>query len=150
MTQHRSPRTTPLAKLRARPRVRSRRGFTLVSMLMAIILLAVGLMALAGANAQTVTMQTLSQNRTNAIAIARAYMEQVRTRDPWSIVSESSVALNGDGQVSGSGEYVRTLTVTIIRQNLIQIVVDVRYPRGTQPVQLTTSFFRGNGLSGAS
>ena len=119
-------------------------------MLMAIILLAVGLMALAGANAQTVTMQTLSQNRTNAIAIARAYMEQVRTRDPWSIVSESSVALNGDGQVSGSGAYVRTLTVTIIRQNLIQIVVDVRYPRGTQPVQLTTSFFRGNGLSGAS
>jgi type IV pilus assembly protein PilV len=122
----------------------------MVAMLMAIILLAVGLMALAGANAQTVTMQTLSQNRTNAISIARAYMEQVRTRDPWSIVSESSVSLNSDGQASGGGAYIRTLTVTVIRQNLIQIVVDVRYPRGAQPVQLTTSFFRGNGLSGAS
>ena len=140
-----TPRPTR-RRLRAAPR---RCGFTIVSLLMAIILLTVGLMSLAGANAQTVTMQTLSQNRTSAIAIARAYMEQVRTRDPWSIVSENAVALNSDGQASGSGAYVRTLTVTTIRQNLIKIVVDVQYPRGTQPVQLTTSFFRGNGLSGA-
>ena len=126
-----------------------RRGFTIVSMLMAIILLAVGLFSLMGANAQTVAMQTLSQNRTSAIAIARGYMEQVRTRDPWSIVSESAVALNSDGQAASGGAFVRTLTVTTVRQNLIQIVVDVQYPRGAQPVQLTTSFFRGNGLSGA-
>lgn len=126
-----------------------RRGFTIVSMLMAIILLAVGLFSLMGANAQTVAMQTLSQNRTSAIAIARGYMEQVRTRDPWSIVSESAVALNSDGQAASGGAFVRTLTVTTVRQNLIQIVVNVQYPRGAQPVQLTTSFFRGNGLSGA-
>ena len=118
-------------------------------MMMAIILLAVGLMSLAGANAQTITMQTLSQNRTSAVSIARAYMEQVRTRDPWSIVSESAVTLNNDGQTSGSGGFVRTLTVTTTRQNLIKIVVSVTYPRGTQPIQLTTSYFRGNGLSGA-
>ena len=35
------------------------------------------------------------------------------------------------------------------QQNLIKIVVSVTYPRGTQPIQLTTSYFRGNGLSGA-
>ncbi|MBL0169162.1 MAG: hypothetical protein IPP90_00325 [Gemmatimonadaceae bacterium] len=141
--------TPTLRNRRSRRGVRRRLGFTMVSMLMAIILLAVGLMALAGANAQTVTMQTLSQNRTSAIAIARAYMEQVRTRDPWSIVSESAVALNNEGLASGGGAFIRTLTVTTVRQNLIKIVVDVRYPRGTQPVQLTTSYFRGNGLSGA-
>jgi len=116
---------------------------------MAIILLTVGMMSLAGANAQTVTMQTMAQNRTSAIAIARAYMEQVRTRDPWSIESEGAVALNSEGQVAGNGAYRRTLTVTTTRQNLIKIEVSVTYPRGTQPVQLTTSFFRGNGLSGA-
>lgn len=142
--------TPTLRNRRSRLGVRRRLGFTMVSMLMAIILLAVGLMALAGANAQTVTMQTLSQNRTSAIAIARAYMEQVRTRDPWSIVSESAVALNNEGLASGGGAFIRTLTVTTVRQNLIKIVVDVRYPRGVQPVELTTSFFRGNGLSGAS
>lgn len=130
------------------PHRRTRRGFTIVSMLVAIILLAVGLMSLAGANAQTVTMQTLAQNRTSAIAIARAYMEQVRTRDPWLITSESAVNLNSDGQAAGSGKFVRSLVVTQTRTNLIKIVVKVVYPRGSQPVELTTSFFRGNGLSG--
>lgn len=53
-----------------------RRGFTIVSMMVAMILLAVGLSSLAGANAQTITMQTLAQNRTSAIAIARAYLDR--------------------------------------------------------------------------
>ena len=138
-------RSAGIRRYRARHRV----GFTIVSLLMAIILLTVGMMSLAGANAQTINMQTLSQNRTNAISIARAHMEQVRTRDPWSIVSESAETLNGDGQASPSGAFVRSLVVTVTRQNLIKIVVIVQYPRGSQPVQLTTSFFRGNGLSGA-
>lgn len=146
MKHNRSPR--PVSQSRA-TEGRARRGFTMVSMLMAIILLAVGLMSLAGANAQTVTMQTLAQNRTSAIAIARTYMEQVRTRDPWSIQSESAVALNNDGVPSGGGRFIRSMTVTETRQNLIKIEVSVAYPRGTQPVQLTTSYFRGNGLSGA-
>jgi type IV pilus assembly protein PilV len=133
----------------ANRRAAMRRGFTIVSMLMAIILLAVGLMSLASANAQTITMQTLAQNRTSAIAIARAYVEQVRTRDPWLVQTESPVNLNSDGQVATGGKFVRTLTVTTMRNNLIRLDIRVTYPRGTQPVQLTTSFFRGNGLSGA-
>lgn len=140
---------TSKRRQRALQRTRSRRGFTVVAMLMAMILLAVGLLSLAGANAQTVTMQTLAQNRTSAIAIARAYVEQVRTRDPWLVQSESAVALNADGSVATSGKFVRTLTVTQVRNNLIRLDVRVTYPRGAQPVQLTTSFFRGNGLSGA-
>lgn len=128
---------------------RTRSGFTIISMLVAIILLTVGLMALAGANAQTVTLQTLAQNRTSAIAIARAYVEEVRTRDPWLVQTETAVALNNDGVVDAGGAFQRSLTVTGIRQNLIRIDVRVTYPRGAQPVILTTSLFRGNGLSGA-
>ena len=129
---------------------RRRSGFTIVSMLVAVILLAVGLCTLAGASANTVTMQTRAQNRTNAIALARGYMETVRTRDPWTVVSESPVLLNADGSTSASGTFVRTLTVTTTRENLLRIDVMVTYPRGAQPVTLTTSFFRGNGLTGAS
>ena len=76
---------------------RLRRGFTLVALMVAMVLLTVGMITLAGANAQTATMQSLSQNRTNAIAIARAYMEQVHTRDPWTIVSEGPTNVDGEG-----------------------------------------------------
>ncbi|MBY0489894.1 MAG: hypothetical protein K2R93_08635 [Gemmatimonadaceae bacterium] len=129
---------------------RSRAGFTLFAMVVAIVLLAAGLSSLATANANTVKLQTLAQNRTNAIAIARAYIEQVRTRDPWLLQSESPVRLNADGTASASGAYTRSLTVTTTRQNLVRVEVRVDYPRATTPLLLTTSVFRGNGLNGAS
>ncbi len=130
--------------------VAPRRGFTLVSMLVAIILLTVGLSALSGANASTIRLQTLAQNRTNAIAIARAYLEQLRTRDPRLVVSEATVQLNAQGVTTGSNlSYSRTVTVIEQRQNLVQVEVLVEYPQAQQPVRLITLLFRGNGLSGA-
>ena len=126
---------------------RNRRGFTIVSMLVAIVLLAVGLTSLATASGNTIKMQTLAQNRTNAIAIARSFMEEVRTRDPWTLVSESGVRLNADGQAAATGAYLRAMDVAVTRQNLLRINVTVSYPRSTQPVTLTTSFFRGNSLA---
>lgn len=126
---------------------RRRQGFTVVSMLVAIILLAVGMTSLATASGNTITMQTLAQNRTNAIAIARSYMEEVRTRDPYTLVSESATKLTADGQAATTGAYLRAMEVAVTRQNLLKITVTVSYPRGTQPVALTTSFFRGNSLA---
>lgn len=124
----------------------ARRGFTTVSMLVALVLMAVGLMSLANASAQTVTMQTLAQNRTNAIAVARAHLEQIRSRDPWTIVSEGAQRVDAEGKPSPGGFYTRTLQVLTTRQNLIRVDVLVDYPRGTQPITLTTALFRGNGL----
>ncbi len=128
---------------------RTRRGFSLVSMMVAMILLAVGLSSLAGANAQTVTLQTVAQNRTNAIAIARSYVEQLRTRDPWLVASEPVVRLSADGVPQANGPYLRSVVVREPRNNLVQLDVVVDYPRSAQPVKLTTALFRGNGLSGA-
>lgn len=125
---------------------RNRRGFTTISMLVAMILLGVGLMSLANASAQTVTLQTLAQNRTNAIAIGRAYLERIRSRDPWTVASEAETTVDAEGNVSGSGFYRRTVNVLVTRQNLLQVDVLVQYPRGAQPITLTTSLFRGNGL----
>ena len=133
----------------ARRATSARRGFTLVSMIVAIILLAVGLSSLASANASTIKLQTLAQNRTNAIAIGRAYLEQVRTRDPWMVQSEAPVRLGAEGTPDPGGPYVRTMTVTETRQNLVKIDVGIDYPRASSPVVLTTLLFRGNGLSGA-
>lgn len=119
-------------------------------MVVAIVLMAAGISSLATANANTVKLQTIAQNRTNAIAIARAYVEQVRTRDPWQLQSEAAVRLNADGIPATKGAYTRTLTVTPTRQNLVRVEVRVDYPRAAAPLLLTTSVFRGNGLNGAS
>jgi type IV pilus assembly protein PilV len=119
-------------------------------MMVAMVLLVVGVSALASANGSTIKLQTLAQNRTNAIAIARAYAEQVRTRDPWLVQSEPAMRLNSDGVASSTGAYVRRLTVRETRNNLIELEIRVDYPRATQPVLLVTNMFRGNGLSGAS
>jgi Tfp pilus assembly protein PilV len=139
----------PRANVSRGERTRARKGFTVISMLVAVILLAVGLMSLARASAQTITMQTLAQNRTNAIAISRSYLEQIRTRDPWTVVSEPARAVDAEGVVVANGFYQRTVNVSVTRQNLLKVDVLVTYPRGTQPITLTTSFFRGNGLAGA-
>ena len=57
--------------------------------------------------------------------------------------------LNADGVPASTGAYTRTVTVTTVRQNLVSLDVRVDFPRGAKPVLLTTSIFRGNGLSGA-
>jgi len=119
-------------------------------MIVAMVLLAAGVMSLATANASTTTLQTLAQNRTNAIALARGYVEQIRSRDPWMLQSESPVHLDADGTVSSTGAYVRTVTVTTVRQNLVRVEVKMDFPRSTQPLTLTTMVFRGNGLNQAS
>jgi type IV pilus assembly protein PilV len=117
-------------------------------MLVAMILLGVGVSALAHSNGQTIVMQTLAQNRTNAIAIGRGYLEQVRSRDPWTVESEAAINVDASGAPSPNGSYRRALQVTASRQNLLTVEVRVDFPRGTTPIVLKTMLFRGNGLSG--
>ena len=57
---------------------RRRAGYSLVSTMMAMVLLAIGVMALAGASTNTVSVQTMAQNRTHAVAIARSHLETLR------------------------------------------------------------------------
>ncbi len=139
---------TQNASLLSRAERGARKGFTLVSMIVAMVLMGVGVGALARSSAETVKFQNIAQNKTNAIAIARAYVETLRTRDPWSMQSEASVAVNQDGSTSSGGQYSRAMEMMVERQNLLRLTVTVRFPRMVNPVVLTTFLYRGNGLSG--
>ena len=134
---------------RHRARSTPRTGFTLVSMIVAIVLLTVGLMALAQANTNTIKTQNVAQNRTTALAIARAYLEDVRGRDPWSVQSEGTVTVDADGEPGGTG-FSRTLDVAVERQNLLSVELTVTYPRASAPVKVRTYLYRGSGLAAAS
>ncbi len=126
-----------------------RRGFTLVSMIVAIVLLTVGILALGNANTNTIKYQAMAQNRTNAVAIARAYLEEVRSRDPWSLESEAVVRVGADGMPDGAGMFERSMEVTEERKNLLLLELTVDFPRAEQPVKMTTYQYRGSSLAGA-
>jgi hypothetical protein len=126
---------------------RTRRGFSMVSMIVALVLLGVGVGALAKSSAETLKFQNIAQNKTNAIAIGRGYVENLRTRDPWLMQSEAGVTVDADGSVNAGGHYSRAMDLIVERNNLVRLTVTIRYPRMVDPVVLTTFLYRGNGLS---
>jgi Tfp pilus assembly protein PilV len=131
----------------SRARATTRRGFTLISMLVALVLLTVGVMALAQANAATVKVGARSANRGVALSVGRAYLEELRSRDPWSLENESPIRVDANGTPISNGAYTRSVQATVLRTNLLQLRVIVDYPNPTGPVTLETYLYRPNGLS---
>lgn len=125
-----------------RRRRRGRRGFTLLSMVVALVLLSVGIFALARANAASISLGTKSANRDVALAIGRSYVEVLRSRRPQTIVSESPTVVNENGVPDAAGVYIRSVDVTEVRGNLLRVQVAVDYPNPTIPVVIDTYVYR--------
>jgi hypothetical protein len=121
----------------------ARPGFALLSLMVAVVLLATGVMAIGAANTARLRSQTSSTARSAGLNVARTYLEAVRGRDPWSLATESAQQVDGTGAVSPSGEFTRRLTVTILQANLLAIEVLVTGPRLSAPIRLTTNVYRG-------
>jgi type IV pilus assembly protein PilV len=117
------------------------RGFTLISVLLAIVMLSIGLVALARTQSGLLASQQNTENRDVATAIALSYMEDLRGRDPATLVSEPPLAVDAEGQPFPGGPFLRTTTVTPDNPNLLRVEVQVAYPRGAQPIALTTLIF---------
>ncbi|HEY7027639.1 MAG TPA: prepilin-type N-terminal cleavage/methylation domain-containing protein [Gemmatimonadales bacterium] len=118
-------------------------GFTLISVLIAIVMLSVGLVALARSQAMLMTTQNRLANANTALSIARGYVEQVRGRDPWTLATEAPVAVDELGIVAANGTYRRSMDVTLDATNLARVTVTVTFPRQSQPVQVITLIYRG-------
>jgi type IV pilus modification protein PilV len=121
----------------------SKRGFTLISVLVAVVMLSVGLLALAKVQSSLVKTQRDTNLRSVALTVARAYVEEIRSRDPWTVASEAAVRVNLQGQPAANGALTRSTTVTEDSANLLRITVQVDYPGQNQPVQLITMAYRG-------
>jgi type IV pilus assembly protein PilV len=123
---------------------RAEGGFTLVSVIVAIVILSTGLLALARAQSLLVASQGNTANRSVALTIARDYMEVMRSRDPWVIASEAPTTVNSRGTSDMNGKYTRQVAVTVVQSNLIQVRLTVRYPRAVNPVEIVTLIYRGS------
>jgi Tfp pilus assembly protein PilV len=128
---------------------RSQAGFGIVSVLVAIVLIAIGVVALSSSSAFMVSLQTDAAERTRASAIALAYMEQVKTRLPTSIATEAEVAVNETGTEDTGGRFLRSLTVVEEPDtpDAVRATVEVQYPSGfgrRRTLELVTVIYVGN------
>lgn len=116
-------------------------GFTLISVIMAVVILSIGIIALGRSQAMLIRAQATSAQRDIALSIARNYVEEVRSRTTQP-VSEGASAVDETGTLAASGKYRRSLTVADLGDGLYQSTCSVTYPRGPQPVQIITLIYR--------
>ena len=121
---------------------RSDAGMGLISVMVAIILLSIGVLSVSQVLTQSVTMQTIVAMRTTGLDIARSYMEEVKGRDPLTLVSESAVQVNERGEEDSEGFYTREITVNSVDLHLDEVVVIVTLPR-SNPIRLLTWVYDG-------
>jgi Tfp pilus assembly protein PilV len=121
----------------------------MVSVLVAMVLLAVGVVALSSSSAFLVSLQTDASVRSTATSVAIAYMEEVKRRPARALASEGPVRVNEVGQQDAQGSFVRTLTISDdpSTPDVVKAAVEVQYPAGfgrTGSVELITIIYRGN------
>ena len=121
---------------------RSDAGFTLVSLVVAIVLLSVGVLAVVQVLTQSVSMQTGIEMRTTALDVARSYLEEVRVRDPLTLASETAVRVDETGEADSNGLYTRALVVESVDDHLLEVTVTVTSTRFS-PVNLVTLIWDG-------
>lgn len=124
--------------------MKRRDGFTIISVLVAIVMLSIGILALSRTGTQAIAAQTLAGNRTTALAIGRSHMEAVRSRPPDQVVSESAVPVDETGTVNSNGVFTRSVEVRGVSHNLKEVRVIVAFPRSTRPIELVTLAYVGS------
>lgn len=116
-------------------------GFTIVSVMIALVLLTLGIMAVSRTSFEVLRAHTATAARTTALEIGRSYLEELRTRDPASLVSETAVKVDETGQVSATGAYQRSVLVEVLAKNLKRVTVRVQGPHLKGPIELVTNTF---------
>lgn len=117
-------------------------GYTLLSVLLAVFILSIGLVALARTQSGLMASHQNTENRDVATSVASSYMEDLRGRVPSTLVTEPPVKVDARGAADPNGAYTRTTTVTMDNPSLLRVLVSVSYPRMNQPVNLTTLIYR--------
>ena len=93
--------------MKSKPSISSEEGFTLVEIMIALVVLSVGLVALAGLQISAIRGNAFSKRMTTAVSIANEKMEQLKNSSYANILSESSIQV-----VQSNMNFSRQVTVT--------------------------------------
>ncbi len=117
-------------------------GMSLISVMVAIILLSIGVTSVSQVLTQSVAMQTIVAMRTTGLDVARSYMEEVRGRDPLTVTAEAEVRVNARGELDSNGRFLRELTIQTVDLHLVEATVIVTLPR-SNAIRLVTWIYDG-------
>lgn len=134
--------------MRALAHAGQQHGFGIVSVLVAIVLLAIGVVALSSSSAFLVSLRTDASARATAASIATSYMENVKRRPPRELATEEPITVNETGVADEEGVFVRALDIVLEPSvpDAVRATVSVRYPAGfgrTRTVELVTIIYQG-------
>jgi type IV pilus assembly protein PilV len=121
--------------------MKQREGFTLISVLVAVVLLSTGIMALARSMWYVAKVTRTENQRTQALELATQYMEELRERDPWGLVNEGPTTIDTLGAVNANGTFTRQVAVTNEGTQLVRVTLTVT-PRSSRPLVLRTLIFK--------
>jgi type IV pilus assembly protein PilV len=108
------------------------KGFTLLEVLIAIVVLSVALLALAGLQIISIRGNSFGNHMTEAITLAKDLMEEMKNTD-W-----ENIQGNSDDPVGASGiTYHRVCTVTEL-DNIKTVAVKVSWDNGNHQATLVT------------
>ncbi len=103
-----------------------------MSVLVALVMLSVLVVAVGASTITSVSMKTEAKTRATAGSIAAAYLEELKTRDPLTLVTEAPERVDETGQLDPAGSFERSVKVSSgpsPNTRLVEVVVS--YPRGS-------------------
>ncbi len=123
-------------------------GFSLVEALVALVLISIAALALAGELSLTIASHHMGTEQSRAVSLAVQKMEELKPRPAAQVVDEPKKAVNALGE-EGSGPYVRWVDVVDggAGQNTKTVRVFVEYGAGRfgrRTVELYTIIYAGN------
>lgn len=128
---------------------RTSRGFSLVEVLVALVVLMAGAMAVAASVSNVVAANTMAGEHTRASALAVQEMEEIKAMDPADVDDQAAVQIDARGD-EGSGPYTKTVEVVDDTEgadaNTKEVTVTVEYRAGelgTRSVDLFTIIYTG-------
>jgi len=115
----------------------SRGGFTIIEVLIAVIMLSVGVLALASSSGSIARMMYFGQRKTDASALAQSVLDSMRYR---AYATTPNCTALASGTVSGVTKRGFTATTAVTTSgNLRNITVTVNYRVGPQAKSETVS-----------
>lgn len=146
-TEHaRDTPTDPARRGRRRPSPEG--GFSLLEVLVAMVLLAVGALAVARGMGTALAAGTRAGEQTRASALAVSKLERLKSLPAAEVEDEAPTRIDARGRPDPDGRYLREVTVCDVdegaRPNTKEVTVRVEYragEAGTQEVDLFTILF---------